>query len=60
MSFVITGATGHLGRLAVEALLDRGVAADQIVATGRSIDRLQDLADRGVASGSPTTTTPRR
>jgi NAD(P)H dehydrogenase (quinone) len=48
MSFVITGATGHLGRLVVEALLDRGVPAEQIVATGRQVDRLRDLADRGV------------
>jgi NAD(P)H dehydrogenase (quinone) len=30
MSIVVTGATGHLGRLVVESLLDRGVPADQI------------------------------
>jgi len=48
MSFVITGATGHLGRLVVEALLARGVAPEEIVATGRHLDRLRDLADRGV------------
>jgi len=48
MSFVITGATGQLGRLVVEALIDQGVAAEQIVATGRHTDRLRDLADRGV------------
>lgn len=48
MSIVITGATGHLGRLVVESLLQRGVAADQVVATGRSTCRLADLADRGV------------
>jgi NAD(P)H dehydrogenase (quinone) len=48
MSLVVTGATGHLGRLAVEALLGRGVAADQIVATGRNTDKLADLAARGV------------
>ena len=48
MSIVVTGATGHLGRLAVEALLARGVPAAEIVATGRRIENLADLADRGV------------
>lgn len=48
MNYVITGATGHLGRLVVETLLDRGVPADQIVAVGRAVERLGDLADRGV------------
>jgi len=49
MSIVITGATGHLGRLVVESLLQRG--AEGIVATGRSAERLADLGDlaeRGV------------
>lgn len=49
MSLVVTGATGHLGRLVVEALLDRGVPAGDIVATGRATDKISDLADRGVA-----------
>jgi NAD(P)H dehydrogenase (quinone) len=48
MTLVVTGATGHLGRLTVEALLRRGVPADQIVATGRQVDKLDDLAARGV------------
>jgi len=48
MTIVVTGATGHLGHLAVEALLNRGIAADQIVATGRNVDKLADLAARGV------------
>jgi NAD(P)H dehydrogenase (quinone) len=48
MSIVVTGATGHLGRLVVEALLSRGVAADRIVATGRRTEALADLAGRGV------------
>ncbi|MBR7838990.1 SDR family oxidoreductase [Actinospica durhamensis] len=48
MSIVVTGATGQLGRLAVEALLRRGVLASQIVATGRDIAGIKDLADRGV------------
>ncbi|MGH3417443.1 MAG: NAD(P)H-binding protein, partial [Actinocrinis sp.] len=48
MSLVITGATGHFGRLVVEELLARGVPAQDIVATGRAIEKTKDLADRGV------------
>ena len=48
MSIVVTGATGHLGRLAVEALLRRDISPDRLVATGRRTDALADLADRGV------------
>jgi NAD(P)H dehydrogenase (quinone) len=48
MAIVVTGATGRLGRLAVEKLLERGVAAADIVATGRSVEKLRDLAERGV------------
>ena len=48
MSLVITGATGHLGRLVVEQLLEAGVPADEIVATGRATEKIKDLAERGV------------
>jgi NAD(P)H dehydrogenase (quinone) len=48
MSIVVTGATGHLGRLVVESLLARGVAAADIVATGRNVGAIADLAGRGV------------
>jgi len=48
MTIAITGATGHLGRLAVEALLARGVPAADILATGRSTAKLAELADLGV------------
>ncbi len=48
MTIVVTGATGQLGRHVVESLLRRGVPAAKIVATGRDIDRLSDLAARGV------------
>ncbi|MBI4943984.1 MAG: SDR family oxidoreductase [Actinobacteria bacterium] len=48
MSVVVTGATGHLGRLAVESLLAKGVPAGDIVAGGRSVEKLADLAERGV------------
>ncbi len=45
--YVVTGATGALGRLAVEALLER-VPAEQVRATGRRVETLDDLAARGV------------
>jgi NAD(P)H dehydrogenase (quinone) len=48
MSIVVTGATGQLGRLVVQALVQRGVPANQIIATGRRTEVLGDLADRGV------------
>lgn len=48
MTLVVTGASGHLGHLTVQALLDLGVAADQIVATARRPEALADLADKGV------------
>ena len=48
MTIVITGATGQLGRLVVEALLAHNVPAGQIVAAGRDLARAADLADRGV------------
>ncbi|GAA4573060.1 SDR family oxidoreductase [Micromonospora coerulea] len=50
MSIVVTGATGHLGRLIVSALLRRGVPADRIVALGRDADRLAELAGSGVVT----------
>lgn len=48
MPIVVTGATGQLGRLTIEALLRRGIPAPDIIATGRDIARIKDLADRGV------------
>ena len=50
MSVVVTGATGHLGRLTVEALLRRGVPASDVVATGRDVTGIKDLAERGVVN----------
>lgn len=46
MTIVVTGATGPFGRHAVEALLRRRVPADQILATGRKIDKIADLGVR--------------
>lgn len=48
MSIVVTGASGHLGRLVVESLLDRGADPAGVVATARRPEVLADLADRGV------------
>ena len=48
MTIVVTGATGHLGHLIVEALLREGVEPSDIVAGGRSLAKLDDLAERGV------------
>ncbi|MBO9568355.1 MAG: SDR family oxidoreductase [Cellulomonas iranensis] len=45
MSVVVTGATGHLGRLAVEGLLAAGVT--DVVAGARGTDRVADLVARG-------------
>ncbi|GGX73344.1 NAD(P)H-binding protein [Streptomyces fructofermentans] len=47
MSIVVTGATGHLGRLVVEGLLEK-VPADRITAVVRSEEKAADLAARGV------------
>lgn len=44
---VVTGASGHLGRLVIEELL-RTVPADQIVAAARTPDKLADFTSRGV------------
>ena len=48
MSVVVTGATGQLGRLVVENLLQRGIPARDITAAGRDTTKIKDLADRGV------------
>jgi NAD(P)H dehydrogenase (quinone) len=48
MTIVVTGATGHLGHLIVEALLRDGVTPSDIVAGGRNLTKLDDLAAQGV------------
>jgi NAD(P)H dehydrogenase (quinone) len=48
MSIVVTGASGHLGRLVIDQLLAAGTPPAQLVATGRDVDNLADLAHRGV------------
>jgi len=47
MTYAITGASGHLGRLTAEALLHR-VEPGELVLITRTPDRLADLAARGV------------
>ncbi|QKV93337.1 SDR family oxidoreductase [Streptomyces sp. NA02950] len=47
MRIVVTGATGHLGRLVVEGLLEK-VPADRIVAVVRDPAKATALASRGV------------
>jgi NAD(P)H dehydrogenase (quinone) len=45
--YAITGATGQLGRLVIDALL-KSVPADQIIAAVRNPAKARDLAERGV------------
>jgi NAD(P)H dehydrogenase (quinone) len=49
MTILVTGTSGHLGRLIVESLLARGVPASEVVATARNLDSIADLAAKGVA-----------
>lgn len=48
MSVVVTGATGHLGRLVLDSLLDRGIVPSDITALGRRTDTLESYATAGV------------
>lgn len=48
MTTAVTGATGHLGALVVDGLIERGAAAGDIVAIVRDAAKAQSLSDRGV------------
>ncbi|MGW6143277.1 SDR family oxidoreductase [Streptomyces sp. NPDC055140] len=48
MSIVVTGATGHLGRLVIDGLLAAGVPAERIAAVVRDKEKGAGLAARGV------------
>jgi NAD(P)H dehydrogenase (quinone) len=48
MSYVVTAATGQLGRQVVTSLLARGVPAAEILATARDLDRLSAQVPAGV------------
>lgn len=45
---LVSGASGHLGKLVLEALMARGVSAGDIIATTRDPAKLADLAAQGV------------
>jgi uncharacterized protein YbjT (DUF2867 family) len=60
MTILVTGASGHLGHLVIDALLSRGATASDIVAGARTLSAIDDLAARGVAPCTWTTTTPPR
>jgi NAD(P)H dehydrogenase (quinone) len=47
MSIVVTAATGHLGNLVIDELLER-VPADRVVAVARNAEKAAPLAARGV------------
>lgn len=47
MSIVVTAATGHLGTLVIDELLQR-VPAEQVVAVARNASKAAPIADRGV------------
>ncbi|MFC9787433.1 SDR family oxidoreductase [Rhodococcus sp. NPDC127528] len=48
MTIAVTGATGHLGRLAVDALIARGANPADLVAIVRDPAKAADLAAKGV------------
>jgi NAD(P)H dehydrogenase (quinone) len=48
MTILVTGASGQLGRLAIESLLARGAAASDLIAGARTPAKAADLAERGV------------
>ncbi|HVQ35030.1 MAG TPA: NAD(P)H-binding protein, partial [Candidatus Bathyarchaeia archaeon] len=47
-AYLITGGGGFIGSNLVEALLARGAAPADVVATARDTSKLQDLAARGI------------
>jgi len=48
MKIAIAGATGQLGQLVIDALLERGADPAQLVAIGRSAQKLEPLAGKGL------------
>jgi NAD(P)H dehydrogenase (quinone) len=48
MTIAIVGATGQLGGLTIDALLERGLPAADLLALGRNTQRLTALADQGL------------
>lgn len=54
MRIAVTGATGSLGGHVVDSLLNKGVAASDIVAIVRNEEKATDLKARGIALGVAT------
>lgn len=52
MTIAIIGATGQLGALTIDALLERGVPASDLLALGRNPERLAALAERGLRTAT--------
>lgn len=48
MTILVTGASGKLGRLTIDALLARGASPADVVAGARTPDAIADLAARGI------------
>ena len=48
MTILVTGATGHLGRLVIDSLIARGAEPASIVAGVRDVAKASDLTARGV------------
>lgn len=47
-TYAVTGATGHFGRLAIESMLEAGVAPADVIAIARTPAKLGDLVARGI------------
>jgi NAD(P)H dehydrogenase (quinone) len=47
-TYAVTGASGRLGHLIVEKLIERGIKPTDIVAIARTTDKAADLAESGV------------
>jgi len=47
-TLAVAGATGHLGRLVLASLIERGAAPSDIVAIGRDVSKIADFAEQGV------------
>ncbi|PFG28843.1 SDR family oxidoreductase [Corynebacterium renale] len=48
MKIAVTGATGNLGGHVIQALQDKGIAADEIVAIVRNQEKAAPLAEQGI------------
>ena len=48
MTYLVTAANGHLGRLVIEALVARGIDPAELVAGARSPEKIEDFAARGI------------